>query len=255
MVRPLDKPRRSSSKITSLIRSLSRRKGKAVSDQDESMIYLMDLPDAVLENILIQAHPMTALALGSTCKHFKAEFNRHCSQICIKLLDQPENRVIVGPAADVKQKSIRKAKLGSPTLGAYLVQRSFTYQLVVRNQWSIKSAEVLLHMLLTQQVDGEKVWTALLPSLEEEKQMYLNNILSCVGSSGIDASRVWDVTISIRLPVTLSEAEFEALVPCCDPFVSRVRAHLADVTNRDLEDMQLRILFESVNWYRVFRPA
>ena len=250
MVRPLDKPRRSSSKITSLIRTLSRRKGKVVSDQDEGMM-LMELPDAVLENILVQAHPITALALGSTCKHLKAEFNRHRSQICIKLLDQPENRIIVGPAADVKQKSVRKAKLGSPTLGAYLVQRSFTYQLVVRNQWSVKSAEVLLHMLLTQQVDGEKVWTALLPSFEAEKQMYLNSILSCVGSNGIDPSKVWDVTLSIRVPVSLSRADFEAWIHGCQPFVSRVRVQLADVTHRDLDDMQLRILYESVNWYKV----
>ena len=254
MVRPLDKPRKSSSKITSLIRTLSRRKGKAVSDQDESIV-LLNLPDAVLENILIQAHPITALALGSTCKHLKAEYTRHRPQISLKLLSQPENHVTIAPASDIKVKSTRKSKTGPATLGAYLVQRSFTYQLVVRNQWSVRSGEVLLHMLLTRQADSEKVWSALLPSLQAEKQMYQDSIDNCVGAEGIDYSRLWDVTVSIRVPVTLSQLEFDALVPCCQPFVARVRAQLAEVTNRDVEDMQLRILFESVNWYRVFRSA
>lgn len=254
MVRPLDKPRKSSSKITSLIRTLSRRKGKAVSDQDESIV-LLNLPDAVLENILIQAHPITALALGSTCKHLKAEYTRHRPQISLKLLSQPENHVTIAPASDIKVKSTRKSKTGPATLGAYLVQRSFTYQLVVRNQWSVRSGDVLLHMLLTQQADSEKVWSALLPSLQAEKQMYQDSIDNCVGAEGIDYSRLWDVTVSIRVPVTLSQMEFDALVPCCQPFVARVRAQLAEVTNRDVEDMQLRILFESVNWYRVFRSA
>lgn len=255
MVRPADKPRRSKSKLATLMRSLSRSKGKAVSAQDDS-IPLLELPDAVLENILVQAHPVTALALGCTCRHLRTEYSRHRSEISLKLLDQPENHIAFAPASDVKlQKSIRKAKSGPPTLGAYLVQRSFTYQLVVRSQWSVRSAEVLLHMLLTQQVDSEKVWSALLPSLDAEKQMYQDSIHSCVGPEGIDASRIWDVTVSIRLPVSLSQPEFEALISCCDPFVSRVRAQLAETTYRAVEDMQLRILFESVNWYRVFRSA
>lgn len=128
MPRPLDKPRRSSSKITTLIRTLrSRRKSKDVVDQSTSMP-LLDLPDAVLENILLQAHPITALSLGSTCKHLQAEYARHRPDICLKLLAQPENRVSVTLAADVKQKSSRKAQIAAPTLGCYMVQRSFTYQ-------------------------------------------------------------------------------------------------------------------------------
>lgn len=255
MVRPFDKPRRSSSKFAGLIRTLSRSKGKVVSPQDGSIV-LLELPDAVLENILIQAHPVTALALGSTCKHLRAEFTRHRAQIALKLLEQPENHVTIASPSDTKQqKSSRKAKTGPPSLGAYLVLRSFTYQLVVRSQWSVRSAEVLLHMLLTQQADSEAVWTALLPCPAAEKRMYRDSIHSCVGADGIDGSRIWDVTVSIRLPVSLSQPEFEALISCCDPFVSRVRAHLAEVTFRATEDLQLRILFESVNWYRVFRSA
>ena len=57
------------------------------------------------------------------------------------------------------------------------------------------------------------------------------------------------------MPVKLSQEEFEALVPSCQPFVKRVRELLAEVTNKSVEDMQLRILFESVNWYRVFRST
>lgn len=110
-------------------------------------------------------------------------------------------------------------------------------------------------MLLTQEVDSQQVWTALLPSLDAEKQMYQDSVINCVGVEGIDGSRIWDVTLAIRVPVRLSQAEFDALVPCCQPFVSRVRTQLAAITDRDTEDLPLRILFESVNWYRVFRSA
>ena len=110
-------------------------------------------------------------------------------------------------------------------------------------------------MLLTQQVDSSQVWTALMPEVEHEKKMYMDCIASCVGNAGIDARRTWDITLAIRVPVKLSQEEFEALVPSCQPFVKRVRDLLAEVTNKSVEDMQLRILFESVNWYRVFRST
>ncbi len=240
MARPTNKPKLTGKKLTTLIKTLSRRKGKAVSDQTESMS-LLQLPDFVLENILLQAHPITALALGATCKQLHAELRRHHSDICMKLLLQPENRVQITAHSEAKPKSSLPKV---PSLGTYLTQRAFTYQLVVRNQWTVRSAEVLLQMLLTQQVDSSQVWTALMPEAEHEKNMYMDCAASC-----------WDITLAIRVPVKLSQEEFEALVPSCQPFVKRVRELLAEVTNKSVEDMQLRILFESVNWYRVFRST
>ena len=251
MARPTNKPKLTGKMLTTLIKTLSRRKGKAVSDQTESMS-LLQLPDFVLENILLQAHPITALALGATCKQLHAELGRHHSDICLKLLLQPENRVQTTAHSEAKSKSSLPKV---PSLGTYLTQRAFTYQLVVRNQWTVRSAEVLLQMLLTQQIDSSQVWTALMPEVEHEKKMYMDCIASCVGNAGIDAQRTWDITLAIRVPVKLSQEEFEALVPSCQPFVKRVRELLAEVTNKSVEDMQLRILFESVNWYRVFRST
>ncbi|DBA94791.1 TPA: hypothetical protein ACH3X1_002336 [Trebouxia sp. C0004] len=170
----------------------------------------------------------------------------------MKLLLQPENRVQIAANNEAKSKSSLPKV---PSLGTYLTQRAFTYQLVVRNQWTVRSAEVLLQMLLTQQVDSSQVWTALMPEAEDEKNMYMDCIASCVGNAGIDAQRTWDITLAIRVPVKLSQEEFEALVPSCQPFVKRVRELLAEVTQKSVEDMQMRILFESVNWYRVFRST
>ena len=251
MARPTNKPKLTGKKLKTLIKTLSRKKGKAVSDQTESMS-LLQLPDFVLENMLLQAHPITALALGATCKQLHAELRRHRSDICMKLLLQPENRVQITARSEAKSKSSLPKV---PSLGTYLTQRAFTYQLVVRNQWTVRSAEVLLQMLLTQQIDSSQVWTALMPEVEHEKKMYMDCIASCVGNAGIDARRTWDITLAIRVPVKLSQEEFEALVPSCQPFVKRVRDLLAEVTNKSVEDMQLRILFESVNWYRVFRST
>jgi len=200
----------------------------------------------------LQAHPLTALALGGTCKQLHSELGRHHTDICMKLLAQPENRVQITAHSEAKTKSSLPKV---PSLGTYLTQRAYTYQLVVRNQWTVSSAEVLLHMLLTQQIDSSQVWTALMPEPELEQKMYTDCIQSCVGSTGIDAQRTWDVTLAIRVPVKLSQAEFDALVPSCQPFIRRVREQLALVTEKSVEDMQLRILFESVNWYRVFRST
>ncbi|KAL0041480.1 hypothetical protein WJX79_004984 [Trebouxia sp. C0005] len=147
MARPTNKPKLTGKKLTSLIKTLSRRKGKAVPNQTESLP-LLQLPDFVLENILLQAHPITALALGATCKQLHAEVRRHHSDICMKLLLQPENRVQITAHSEAKSKSSLPKV---PSLGTYLTQRAFTYQLVVRNQWTVRSAEVLLQMLLTQQ--------------------------------------------------------------------------------------------------------
>lgn len=253
MTRPTSKAKSNGRKLTTLIKTLSRRKSKAVSDQDEKLS-LLQLPDFVLENILLQAHPVAALALGATCKHLHTELIRHQSDICLKLLTQPENQVNTIVYSDAKPKS--KSSLPAvPSLGTYLSQRSYRYQMVVRNQWTVKSAEVLLHMLLTQQTDSVQVWTALLPEPELEKKMYTDCIHRCVGTAGIDPQSTWDVTLAIRVPVKLSQAEFDALVPGCQPFIRRVREQLAEVTGKSVEDLQLRILFESVNWYRVFRST
>lgn len=174
--------------------------------------------------------------------------------MCKKFLYQPENQVQITVHNETKSKS-KSVVPKVPTLGTYVTQRSFTYQLVVRNQWSVRGAEVLLHMLLTKQFDPDEVWDALLPDHAAEKQMYTDCIQNCVGTAGIDINRIWDVTLAVRVPVKLSQAEFDALVPGCQPFIRRVRELLADVTNKSVEDMQLRILFESVNWYRVFRST
>ena len=251
MARPASKSRSTSKKITTLLKSLSRRKGKAVAEQGESLS-LLQLPDNILEIVLLQAHPLAAIALGATCKHLHTELARHHADICKKFLHQPENQVQITVHNESKSKSV-VPKVS--TVGTYVTQRSFTYQLVVRNQWSVSSAEVLLHMLLTKQFDPDEVWDALLPDLAQERQMYTDCIQSCVGSAGIDINRIWDVTLAIRVPVKLSQAEFDALVPGCQPFVRRVRELLAEVTNKSFEDLHLRILFESVNWYRVFRSA
>ena len=103
MARPTNKPKLTGKKLTTLIKTLSRRKGKAISDQTESTS-LLQLPDFVLENILLQAHPITAIALGTTCKQLHAELGRH-SDICMKLLLQPENRVQIAAHSEAKSKS------------------------------------------------------------------------------------------------------------------------------------------------------
>lgn len=253
MVRPTSKPKNTSKKLSTLIKTLSRRKAKSDSCENETLS-LLQLPDMVLENILLQAHPFTALALAATCKHLHSEVQRHHSDICMKLLVQPEIRVQVTGHSEVRSKG--KSSLPKvPSLGTYLTQRPNTYQLVVRNQWTVRAAEVLLQMLLTQQVDSDQVWTALMPGAELEKKMYVDCVAKCVGDAGIDAEKSWDVTLAIRVPVKLSQEEFDALVPSCQPFIKRVREQLAEVTYRSVEDMQLRILFESVNWYRVFRST
>ena len=213
---------------------------------------LLLLPDNVLELVLLQAHPLAALALGATCKHLHTELARHHRSICRKFLLQPENQVQITTHGEMKSRSFVPK---TPTLGTYATQGSFTYQLVVRNHWSARGAEVLLHMLLTKQFDPNEVWTALLPTLAQERKMYSDCVQNCVGSAGMDINRIWDVHVAIRFPVKLSQAEFDALVPGCQPFISRVRELLADVTSKSVEDMHTRILFQSVNWYRVFRSA
>lgn len=215
-------------------------------------MHLLQLPDNVLENVLLQAHPLAALALGATCKHLHTELARHNRDICKKFLHQPENQVRITTQSEAKSISCGPK---TPTLGTYATQGCFTYQLVVRNHWSVRGAEVLLHMLLTKQFDPDEVWYALLPTLAQEIQMYSDCVQNCVGSAGIDVNRIWDVHIAIRVPVKLSQAEFDALVPGCQPFIRRVRGLVAEVTNRSAEDLHVRILFQSVNWYRVFRSA
>ena len=251
MARPANKYRSTSKKLTTLLKSLNRRKCKDTAEQGESLS-LLQLPDNVLETVLLQAHPLAALALGATCKHLHAELARHHADICKKFLYQPENQVQVTVQNKAKSKSVVPKV---PTIGTYVTQRSFTYQLVVRNQWSVRGAEVLLHMLLTKQFDPDDVWDALLPELTQEKQMYADCIQNCVGSAGIDVNRIWDVTLAIRIPVKLTQPEFDALVPGCQPFIRRVRELLAEVANKSVEDMHLRIMFNSILWYRVFRST
>ena len=244
MARSSSIPRLGSKKLVSLLRTLSFSKGKAVAAQEES-ISVLHLPDNVLENILLQAHPFTALALGATCKHLHNELVRHRADVCVKLLSQPENQVQISTNSELKSKSsIPKF----PCLSTYLTQRAYTYQLVVRNQWTVRTAEVLLHMLLTQNMDSTKVWTALLPDSEAEKKMYIDCINNCLGAAGIEPQRGWDITLAVRVPVKLSQAEFDALVHGCQPFVRRAREQLAKVIDKSVEDLQLRVVFESVNW-------
>lgn len=245
------KPKWTGTKLSALLRSLGRRKSKVVAEQGETM-NLLQLPDNVLENVLLQAHPLAALALGATCKQLHTELARHHRDICKKLLHQPENQVQITTHSEAKCMSSGPR---TPTLGTYATQGCFTYQLVVRNHWSVRAAEVLLHMLLTKRFDPEEVWYALLPATAAERQMYSECVRHCVGSAGIDLNRIWDVHVAIRVPVKLSEAEFDALVPGCQPFICRVRGLVAEVTNRSVEDLHVRILFQSVNWYRVFRSA
>lgn len=251
MARPSNNPKSTGKRLATLLRSLSRRKGKTVVEQGDTMSLLL-LPDNVLEHVLLQAHPLAALALGATCKHLHTELARHQQDICKKFMLQPENQVQVTTHNETKSRSFVPK---TPTLGTYATQGSFTYQLVVRNHWSVRGAEVLLHMLLTKQFDPDEVWTALLPAPAHEKQMYSDCIQNCVGSAGMDVNRIWDVHVAIRVPVKLSEAEFEALIPACQPLIHRVRELLADVTQKSVGDMHTRILFQSVNWYRVFRST
>lgn len=251
MARPATKPKSTAKKLTTLLKSLSRRKGKPVVEQGDTMS-LLQLPDDVLEHVLLQAHPLAALALGATCKHLHTELARHHRDICKKFLLQPENQIQITTRSETKSRSFVPK---TPTLGTYATQGSFTYQLVVRNHWSVRGAEVLLHMLLTKQFDPTEVWSALLPASAKEIQMYSDCIQNCVGSAGVDVNRIWDVHVAIRVPVKLSQAEFDALVPGCQPFIRRVRELLAHVTNKSVEDMHMRILFQSVNWYRVFRST
>ena len=110
-------------------------------------------------------------------------------------------------------------------------------RLVVRNHLSVRGAEVLLHMLLTKQLDPDELWTALLPAPAQEKKMYSDCVQNCVCSAGMDINRIWDVHIAIRFPVKLSQAEFDALVPGCQTFIQRVRELLADVTSKSVEDI------------------
>ena len=251
MARPSTKPKSAGKRLTTLLKSLSRRKGKTVVEQGDNMSLLL-LPDNVLEVVLLQAHPLAALALGATCKHLHTELARHHQDICRKFLLQPENQVQITTHGKIKSRSFVPK---TPTLGTYATQGSFTYQLVVRNHWSVRGAEVLLHMLLTKQLDPDEVWTALLPAPAQEMKMYSDCVQNCVGSAGMDINRIWDVHIAIRFPVKLSQAEFDALVPGCQPFIQRVRELLADVTSKSVEDMHTCILFQSVNWYRVFRST